>query len=99
LESLSFLSIDMDERNWLDRSFEESEVLEVVRHLNGNKVSDLDGFSIAISQKCWEVLKDDAMEVFKEFHSRGKLCGMGSYVAFPASFNTCRISRFLYDFF
>ena len=69
LDSLSFLSIDTDETNWLDRSFEESEVLEVVRDLNGNKVSDLDGFSIAVSQKCWEVLLDDAMEVFKEFHS------------------------------
>jgi hypothetical protein len=22
--------------------------------------------------KCWEVLKEDIMEVFKEFHSRGK---------------------------
>jgi hypothetical protein len=37
LDGLSFLSIDADERNWLERDFEESEVWEVVRDLNGDK--------------------------------------------------------------
>jgi hypothetical protein len=32
LDDLSFLSDDVDERNWMDREFEESEVLEVVRN-------------------------------------------------------------------
>jgi hypothetical protein len=32
LDDLSFLSDDADERNWMDREFEESEVLEVVRN-------------------------------------------------------------------
>jgi hypothetical protein len=31
LDDLSFLSIDADEKNWMEREFEESEVLEVVR--------------------------------------------------------------------
>jgi hypothetical protein len=47
----------------LDRDFEESEVLEVVRNFNGDKRT---------LWKCWEVLKEDIMEVFKEFHRRGK---------------------------
>ena len=27
---------------------------------------------MAFFQKCWEVLKDDIMAIFKEFHNRGK---------------------------
>ena len=37
LDGLSFLSNEVDEKNWLERDFEESEVLEVVRGLNGDK--------------------------------------------------------------
>jgi hypothetical protein len=70
LDGLSFLSIDVDERNWMEKEFEESEVLEVVRNFNGDKAPD--GFSVAFSQKCWELLTNDIMEVFKEFHSQGK---------------------------
>jgi hypothetical protein len=69
VDCLSFLSIDKGERIWIEREFVESEVLEVVRNLNGDKVLGLDGFSIAFFQKCWEVLKEDIMAVFKELHS------------------------------
>jgi hypothetical protein len=32
--------------------------------------------------KCWEVLKEDIMEVFKEFHSRGKFEKSFSVITF-----------------
>jgi hypothetical protein len=42
LDDLSFLSDDADERNWMDREFEESEMLEVVR----NYISEVDKLQI-----------------------------------------------------
>jgi hypothetical protein len=55
----------------------------VVKTLNGDKTSGLDGFSLAFFQSCWEVLKEDVMNVFHEFHARGK---------FERSFNTSFIA-------
>jgi hypothetical protein len=51
LDGLSFLSIDADERNWMEREFEESEVLEVVRNFIGDKASESYGFSKAFFRK------------------------------------------------
>ena len=56
----------------MEREFEESEVWEVVSNFNGDKATVLDGFSIAYFLKCWEILEEDIMAVFKEFHGRGK---------------------------
>jgi hypothetical protein len=60
LDDLSFLSIDADEKNWMEREFEESEVLEVVRVF------------FFFARSVGRYLKEDIVEVFKEFHSRGK---------------------------
>jgi hypothetical protein len=56
LDGLSFFSIDADERNWLERDFEENEVWEVVRDLNGDPSPR--GFSLAFFHKCWKVSKE-----------------------------------------
>jgi len=68
LYGFSFYSIDVEEALWLERDFEESEVFEVVKTLNDDKAWGLDGFSLAFFQACWEVLKEDVMNVFLEFH-------------------------------
>jgi hypothetical protein len=67
-----FLSIDVDESIWLERDFVEQEMWEMVRDLNGDKAPRLDGFTMAFSQKCWGVVKEDIMAVFMEFHNRRK---------------------------
>jgi hypothetical protein len=72
VEGLSFLSTDADESIWLERAFEEKEVWEVIRDLNGDKAPGPDGFTAAFFQKCWDFLKTDIMDVFVEFHARGK---------------------------
>jgi len=68
-KGISFSSIDADECLWLERGFEEQEVWEVVREMNGDKAPGPDGFSMAFFQKCWGVLKKDIMAVFSEFHN------------------------------
>jgi hypothetical protein len=57
LDGLDFDSINVDESSWLERRFEESEVLKVVKGMNSEKVLGLDGFSIAFFQVCWEGIK------------------------------------------
>jgi hypothetical protein len=44
LDGLSFSSIGVEEATWLERAFEESEVVEVVRALNGGTTPGHDGF-------------------------------------------------------
>jgi hypothetical protein len=44
LDSLTFNTVDAEEASWLERAFEESEVFEVVKALNGDEAPSLDGF-------------------------------------------------------
>jgi hypothetical protein len=83
VEDLSFLSIDAEESIWLERAFEEKEVWDVIRDLNGDKAPSPDDFTMAFFQKCWDILKTDIMDVFAEFHTRGK---------FEKSFNATFVS-------
>jgi hypothetical protein len=52
VEGLSFLSIDAEESIWLERAFEEKEVWDVIRDLNGDKASSPNGFTMTFFQKC-----------------------------------------------
>ena len=38
---------------------------------NKEKALDLDGSTIVVYQKCWDVIKEDLLRVFSEFHSNG----------------------------
>jgi hypothetical protein len=49
---ISFLSIDDEERIWMEQEFEESEVWEVVRNFKGDKAPGPDCFTMAFFQKC-----------------------------------------------
>ena len=55
----------------MDRPFSEEEVRIAVFQLNKEKVIGLDGFTIAVYQECWDVIKEDLMRVFLEFHTKG----------------------------
>jgi hypothetical protein len=52
----------------VDGTFEESEVFEVAKHMNGEKTPGPDGFSMQFLQPCRNVVKIDVMKVFLEFH-------------------------------
>jgi hypothetical protein len=70
IDGLSFQAIGVDEGSWLESDFEESEVFEVVKNLNGDKAPGPDEFSLGFFQTCWEVLKEDKIAAFGEFHSK-----------------------------
>ena len=69
-DGLSFQSIGSEEGLWLERDFEENEVLEVVKELEGDRSLGPDGFSLGFVQTCWEVIKKHIMAVFRDFHSK-----------------------------
>jgi hypothetical protein len=66
---LSFLSIDEDDRLWVEREFEEDEIWGVIRNFKGDNALGPDGFTMAFFQKCWEILKTDIIAVLKEFQN------------------------------
>ena len=53
----------------LDRPFSEEKIHNAVLHLNKEKAPGPDGFTIAFYQDCWEMIKDDLLRVFLEFHN------------------------------
>jgi hypothetical protein len=71
-DDLSFLSIDEDDRIWMEREFEEDEIWAVIQNFKGDKAPGPDGFTMAFFQKCWEILKTDIIAVLKEFQTSGK---------------------------
>ena len=72
LDVLDFPCISGDNADWLEKPFEESEVLEVIKEFNGDKSPGPDGFSMAFFQACWGILKTDIMAVFHHFHVTGQ---------------------------
>lgn len=68
LDGLYVHSVGAEVGSWLERAFEESEVLKVVRDLNCIKAPNPDGFSMAFFHKCWEEIKEDIIAVFKELY-------------------------------
>ena len=69
---LAFPRISRDNVDWLEKPFEESEVLEVIKEFNGDKSPGPDGFSMAFFQSCWGILKSNIMVVFHHFHVTGE---------------------------
>lgn len=49
------------------------EVYEEVKYLNGGKAFDPNGLSMALFQTCLEVLIEDFMKVFHDFHGKVSL--------------------------
>jgi hypothetical protein len=68
LDNLEFDMLSDSNASSLEEPFEEREVWEVIKGMNGDKAPDPDGFSIAFFQECWEMIKGDFMAVFAEFH-------------------------------
>ena len=38
--------------------------------MNGDKAPGLDGFTVAFWQNCWEIVKEDVLDMFKEFYDQ-----------------------------
>jgi hypothetical protein len=64
VDNLEFDVLNTEDVSNLEDPFEEREVREVIKGMDGDKVPRPDGFSLAFFQDCWDVVKGDFMEVF-----------------------------------
>lgn len=70
LDELPFKQLSADSRVNLEAPSME-EVWGCLDECNGDKAPDPDGFNIKFYQEFWNVIKDDIMAVFNEFHRTG----------------------------
>jgi hypothetical protein len=68
LDGLKFLLLDFAEADWLERPFQEEEVLQLLLSMDGDKGLGPDGFTIAFFRSCWFIVKDDLIYIFHNFH-------------------------------
>ena len=71
-ESLVFSRLEDNEAAGLEASFIEEEVLSALSALNGDKAPEPEGFSTTFWQFSWDIVKNDIMELFKDFHQQGR---------------------------
>ena len=67
--SLPFNQICLQEAETLELPFTEGEVQTALMEMNGDKAPGPDGFSLFFWQCCWDFVKEEILEMFKEFHN------------------------------
>ncbi|RVW29518.1 Transposon TX1 uncharacterized 149 kDa protein [Vitis vinifera] len=65
---LQFDQISQQEAEDLERLFTEDEIHAALMEMNGDKALGLDDFTMAFWQSCWDFVKEEILEMFKEFH-------------------------------
>ncbi|RVW17381.1 LINE-1 retrotransposable element ORF2 protein [Vitis vinifera] len=76
IEQEGNLNLDLvSERTLRRKELEDLLLKEEFFQLNKEKAPGPDGFTIAVYQECWDVIKDDLMRVFFKFHTKGVLSG------------------------
>lgn len=71
IEGLEWGPIDQTVVAWLEKPFDEMEIRKAVFDYERDKAPGLNGFSMAVFQDCWEVVKQDLLGVFSEFRESG----------------------------
>ncbi|RVW95894.1 LINE-1 reverse transcriptase-like [Vitis vinifera] len=67
---LNLNQISQQEAETLEFPFLEDEVHSTLMDMNGDKAPGPDGFTVAFLQCCWEFVKEEVLEMFKEFHEQ-----------------------------
>ncbi|RVW98601.1 hypothetical protein CK203_032159 [Vitis vinifera] len=67
---LDLNQISQQEADTLELPFTEEEVHLALMGMNGDKAPGPDGFTGAFWQFCWEFVKEEILEMFKEFHEQ-----------------------------
>ncbi|RVW47747.1 Transposon TX1 uncharacterized 149 kDa protein [Vitis vinifera] len=67
---LNLNQISQQEADTLELPFMEEEVHSALMDMNDDKAPGLDGFTVAFWQFCWEFVKEEVLEMFKEFQEQ-----------------------------
>nr|CAN66499.1 hypothetical protein VITISV_010636 [Vitis vinifera] len=71
VEGLDWSPISEKSALRLDSPFIEEEISKAIFQLDRDKAPGPDGFTIAVFQDCWDVIKEELVRVFAEFHRSG----------------------------
>ena len=71
VEGLDWSPIFEESAFRLDSPFTVEEISKAIFKLDKDKALGPDGFTIAVFQDCWDMIKEDLVRVFAEFHSSG----------------------------
>ncbi|RVW15154.1 Transposon TX1 uncharacterized 149 kDa protein [Vitis vinifera] len=71
VEGLDRFPISEESASRLDSLFTKEEISKAIFQLDRDKASRPDGFTIIVFQDCWDVIKEDLVRVFVEFHISG----------------------------
>ena len=69
IDGLPFAILNPEEASRLELPFREEEVFTALNEVDGDKTPGLDGFTLAFWQDSWHFVKEEIMEMFKEFHA------------------------------
>lgn len=69
LDGLAFDSLDPQSARWLEWPSGEDEIHNVIRRMAKDKARRPDGFSMSFFLACWDIVKEDVLGLFHEFHS------------------------------
>ncbi|RVW16952.1 LINE-1 reverse transcriptase-like [Vitis vinifera] len=70
IRGLDLNQISQQEADTLELPFTEEEVHSALMGMNGDKAPGPDGFTGAFWQLCWEFVKEEVLEMFKDFHEQ-----------------------------
>ena len=65
---LNLNQISQQEAKILEFPFSKDEIHLALMDMNGDKAPSPDGFTVTFWQCCWEFVKEEVLEMFKEFH-------------------------------
>ncbi|KAJ9687808.1 hypothetical protein PVL29_013851 [Vitis rotundifolia] len=71
VEGLEWSPIFGESASRLESPFTEEEIYKAIFQMDRDKAPGPDGFTIAVFQDCWDVIKADLVRVFDEFHRSG----------------------------
>lgn len=72
VDDLQFHVLTGEEASWLERPFNEAEVVSALKSMNGDKAPGPDGMSIAFFQHCWGVVREEVLGMFNYFWEHGE---------------------------
>ncbi|RVW31016.1 LINE-1 retrotransposable element ORF2 protein [Vitis vinifera] len=71
IEGLQFNQLNSREAEDLEMPFSEEEIHFALMEMRGDKALGPDGFTVAFWQDCWDFVKEEVVDLFKEFFEHG----------------------------
>ncbi|KAL6349190.1 hypothetical protein AAG906_033846 [Vitis piasezkii] len=70
IERLQLEQLNQQEAENLEHPFSEEEIHSALMEMNGDKAPGPDGFTMVFWQRCWATVKEEVLEMFKEFYEQ-----------------------------